>query len=189
MRATLISLIGFGALIAILNMALWQHPGACVTAGAHSPTTSVAAAAAAAKTIATGNTIDLLQLTRDTWVMTSAVADKPCDTNYDGKMTRDVFSELPDCCTDDELRFFNNGSAVFTRYQICNLGEKPIDKYHWTIDHTNTITLSEGNIQAAMSIQSLSPQRLVVTMPFDLQGDNPHITVTYERPPATNRSL
>jgi hypothetical protein len=134
------------------------------------------------------NTVDIEQLTKGKWILQSAMANKPADTDYDGQATKDLYTELPACSKDDVLQFYDNGEAVFTRNQICNLGEQPYETCRWSIDHNRTVTLQSGSVIDPMTIQLLNADKMVVQMPFDTEGPNLNVTVTYVRPASTGKT-
>lgn len=184
MTGILKSAAGYALVVLALHTALKKEAPSPVSSFSVASAMNVlpAASATSAEPSDGSPAIDLHHLVRGAWILQSATSAKAADTNYDGHATTDLLDELPSCCKDDVLRFYDNGEAVFTRYQICNLGEQPYETFNWSIDQNRTIILTTGSITAPMTILSLNADKMVVQMPFDLEGPNLNVTVTYVRP-------
>lgn len=122
-------------------------------------------------------------LTQGEWKIQSITSNKPCDTNYDGYFTTDIFSEMPSCALDDIVKFYSDGIVAYHRNERCELTEQDVEKYNWFYtDMDNKINIARGSVEAVMILRSLSAEQLIVEIPMQEGGESHIFTITYHHP-------
>lgn len=120
-------------------------------------------------------------LMRGSWKIISIQSDKPCDTDGDGILTCDVFSEMPTCALDDVMMIREDKTVRFKRNQRCQPTEQAVETYNWTLSDDGIFMMSVGSIEAAMRLIHVTGRRLAMEIPMEAQGEMFYFTVNYER--------
>ncbi len=121
-------------------------------------------------------------LANGAWVMYSIESDKPCDTNGDGVLTKDIASELPPCAMDDIMFIKPNGKVVFERNKRCDPSEGAIESYNWELNSDNKFVISKGSVVAEMLFKYVTRQELALVIPSEAHGVMYYFTVRYKHP-------
>jgi hypothetical protein len=116
------------------------------------------------------------------WVMYSIESDKPCDTNSDGILTKNIASELPACAMDDIMYIKPNGKVVFERNKRCDPSEGAIESYNWELRSDNMFVISKGSVVAEMLFKYVTKQELALVIPSEAHGVMYYFTVRYKHP-------
>lgn len=123
-----------------------------------------------------------LLLTKGAWVMHSIESDKPCDTNGDGILTKNIGSELPRCAMDDVMYVKTNGKLVFERNKRCDPSEEAIETYSWELTSDNKFVMTKGSVVADMLFKYVTREELALVIPSEAHGVMYYFTVRYRHP-------
>jgi len=121
-------------------------------------------------------------ITKGGWIMRSIVSDKPCDTNGDGILTKNIASELPPCAMDDIMYVKPNGKVVFERNKRCDPSEGAIETYNWELTSNNEFVITKGSVVAGMVFKYVTKEELALVIPSEAHGVMYYFTVTYRHP-------